>query len=43
MAGDILITYFNGGGYINEVPMAKYLDTWMVGEDPAVVSYMFKS
>lgn len=44
MAGDIILTYSLGSmGNINEVPMSKYLDTWMEGDEPAVVDYMFKT
>ena len=39
MAGDILIS--SEFGYLNEVPMAKYLDTFTTGDNPAVTSYMF--
>lgn len=41
MCGDIMIS--SEYGYLNEVPMAEYLDTYTSGENPAVISYRFNS
>ena len=38
-AGDIFL--FTKTGYLNEVPMANFLDSYAVGEDPDVIDYQF--
>ena len=42
VAGDIILTYLNEG-YLNEVPISKYLDTFMEGEDAPVTAYHFET
>ena len=44
IASDLLISakYFGGGNqYLNEIPMANYLDNLMAADDPIVSGYMF--
>lgn len=41
MAGDLGINSFHLGSHLNEVPMAKLLDSYMTGDNPAVASYSF--
>ena len=40
-ASDIFL--YTKTGYLNEVPMANFLDSYTVGEDPDVIDYQFTS